>query len=43
MKTTHPTDPMPFNEWAIYIRRLTDLEYNVKIHLNNKTKCKRIN
>jgi hypothetical protein len=29
MKTTHPTNPLPFNEWAIYIRSLTDKEYNI--------------
>jgi hypothetical protein len=29
MKTTHPTDPLPFNEWAKYIRIQTDLQYKI--------------
>jgi hypothetical protein len=29
MKTTHPTEPLPFNEWAIYIRIQTDIEYKI--------------
>jgi hypothetical protein len=29
MKTTHPTNPLPFNEWAKYIRKETDKQYNI--------------
>jgi hypothetical protein len=29
MKTTHPANPLPFNEWAKYIRKETDKEYNI--------------
>lgn len=29
MKTTYPSDPIPFNEWAIYIRKQTDIQYNI--------------
>jgi hypothetical protein len=29
LKTTHPADPLPFNEWAKYIRKETDKEYNI--------------
>jgi hypothetical protein len=29
LKTTHPTNPLPFNEWAKYIRKETDKMYNI--------------
>jgi hypothetical protein len=38
LKTTHPTNPLPFNEWAIYIRALTDKEYNISANRLIKSK-----
>jgi hypothetical protein len=38
MKTTLPTDPLPFNEWAIYIRKETDKQYNISANRLIKSK-----
>ena len=39
LKTTYPTDPLPFNEWAQNIRQETDKEYNISADkLSNKKK-----
>jgi hypothetical protein len=39
LKTTYPTDPLPFNEWAQNIRQETDKEYNILADkLSNKKK-----
>jgi uncharacterized coiled-coil DUF342 family protein len=39
LKTTHPTDPLPFNEWAQNIRQETDKEYNISADkLSNEKK-----
>lgn len=31
LKTTYPTDPLPFNEWAQNIRQETDKLYNISV------------
>jgi hypothetical protein len=39
LKTTYPTDPLPFNEWAQNIRQETDKEYNISADkLSNEKK-----
>lgn len=38
MKTTHPTKALPFNEWAKYIRKETDKEYNISVRKLTKSK-----
>ena len=38
IKTTYPTNPLPFNEWAKYIRKETDKEYNISANRLIKSK-----